>query len=213
MKRYFVIILHNWHSLFLLMLCVPVAIAQSTPAPRILILGDSISAAYGLPSGTGWVNLLEARLKKMPSASTLHNSSISGETSAGGRARIVELLKRHQPTIVVLELGGNDALRGFPLKTSYQNLLEIVQLSQRSGAKVLILGMRIPSNYGPEYTTQFANMFIELGKNTQSALVPFFLEGIATQRDYFQEDGIHPNQRAQSILLKNMEPALLKLLQ
>ncbi len=194
------------------MLCSLQLQAQGNTPHRILVLGDSISAEYGIPAGTGWVNLLQDNLKKNNYPFALFNSSISGETSAGGKVRIANLLQQHQPTIVILELGANDALRGFPLNTSYQNLLQIIQMSKSKGAQVLILGMRIPSNYGPEYTKQFASMFIELNKNTKSALVPFFFEGIATKQEYFQDDGIHPNQEAQIILLNNMLPALKKLL-
>ena len=186
--------------------------AQEKKPHRILVLGDSISAEYGIPAGTGWVRLLQDNLKKNNDQHILLNSSISGETSAGGKVRIASLLQQHQPNIVILELGANDALRGFPLSTSYQNLLQIIQMSKAKGAQVLILGMRIPSNYGPEYTSQFANMFVDLSKNTQSSLVPFFLEGIATKREYFQDDGMHPNQAAQMILLNNMLPAFKKLL-
>jgi acyl-CoA thioesterase-1 len=186
--------------------------AQTNSQYRILVLGDSISAGYGIPAGTSWVNLLQENLKKNNYSFTVFNASISGETSVGGKVRIANLLQQHQPNIVILELGANDALRGFPLNTSYQNLLQVVQMSKAKGAQVLILGMRIPTNYGPEYTQQFARMFVDLGKNTQSALVPFFFEGIATRREYFQEDGIHPNQEAQIILLNTMLPALKKLL-
>jgi acyl-CoA thioesterase-1 len=186
--------------------------AQEKIPHRILVLGDSISAEYGIPAGTGWVNLLQDNLKKNNYQFTIFNSSISGETSAGGKVRITNLLQQHQPNIVILELGANDALRGFPLNSSYQNLLQIIQLCNSKGAQVLILGMRIPSNYGPEYTAQFANMFVDLSKNTKSSLIPFFFEGIATKREYFQDDGIHPNQAAQLILLNNMLPTFKKLL-
>jgi len=187
--------------------------AQETNPNRILVLGDSISAAYGIPSGTGWVNLLQERLKKDQYRFMITNASISGETSAGGKARIADLLKQHQPNIVIVELGANDALRGFPLSSSYQNLLHIVQISKKNGAKVLILGMKIPTNYGADYTAQFSKMFLDLALNTQSPVVPFFLEGVATKRELFLDDGIHPNQTAQNILLNNMLPALKKLLQ
>jgi acyl-CoA thioesterase-1 len=162
--------------------------------------------------GTSWVNLLQDTLKKDQSKYSIVNSSISGETSAGGKTRISTLLQQHKPAIVIVELGANDALRGFPLATTSQNLQEIIQMSKNNGAKVLILGMKIPTNYGAEYTAQFSKMYVDLGKNTQSALVPFFFEGIATKREYFQEDGIHPNQNAQAILLKNVLPTLKKLL-
>ena len=187
-------------------------LAQNSGPHQILILGDSISAGYGLPMGTSWVNLLQENLKKDQSKYSIVNSSISGETSAGGKARISSLIQQHKPSIVIVELGANDALRGFPLATTYQNLHEITQISKNNGAKVLILGMKIPTNYGPEYTAQFSKMYVDLGKNTQSLLVPFFFEGIATKREYFQEDGIHPNQNAQAILLKNVLPTLKKLL-
>lgn len=212
MNRLILIILQNCIGFFILVNTSIGALAQNSPPPQILILGDSISAGYGLPMGTSWVNLLQDTLKKDQSKYSIVNSSISGETSAGGKARISNLMQQHKPSIVIVELGGNDALRGFPLATTYQNLLEIVQISKNNGAKVLILGMKIPTNYGAEYTAQFSKMYVDLGKNTQSALVPFFFEGVATKREYFQEDGIHPNQNAQSILLKNVLPTLKKLL-
>ena len=212
MNRLLLIILQNCLGFFILINSSIGALAQNTPPPQILILGDSISAGYGLPMGTSWVNLLQDTLKKDQSKYSIVNSSISGETTAGGKARISNLMQQHKPSIVIVELGGNDALRGFPLATTYQNLLEIVQIGKNNGAKVLILGMKIPTNYGAEYTAQFSKMYVDLGKNTQSALVPFFFEGVATKREYFQEDGIHPNQNAQAILLKNVLPTLKKLL-
>jgi len=213
MKLGSLIIIQKLITVFVLTFCSFGMHAQELIPNRILVLGDSISAAYGIPSGTGWVNLLQERLKKDQHRFTIVNASISGETSAGGKARISLLLKQHQPNIVIVELGANDALRGFPLSSSYQNLLHIIQSSKNNGAKVLILGMKIPSNYGADYTTQFSKMFLDLGLNTQSPVVPFFLEGIATKREFFLDDGIHPNQTAQSILLNNMLPALKKLLQ
>jgi acyl-CoA thioesterase-1 len=212
MNRLLLIILQNCLGFFILINSSIGALAQNTPPPQILILGDSISAGYGLPMGTSWVNLLQDTLKKDQSKYSIVNSSISGETSAGGKTRISTLLQQHKPAIVIVELGANDALRGFPLATTSQNLQEIIQMSKNNGAKVLILGMKIPTNYGAEYTAQFSKMYVDLGKNTQSALVPFFFEGIATKREYFQEDGIHPNQNAQAILLKNVLPTLKKLL-
>jgi len=212
MNRSNLIIIQKFIFLISLIFCGFELSALEKNTHRILVLGDSISAGYGLPANTSWVNLLQDNLKKNNDSFTLFNSSISGETSAGGKGRIANLLQQHQPNIVILELGANDALRGFPLNTSYQNLLQIIQICKAKGAQVLILGMRIPSNYGPEYTAQFANMFVDLSKNTKSALVPFFFEGIATKREYFQEDGIHPNQAAQIILLNNMLPEFKKLL-
>jgi len=212
MNRSNLIIIQKFIFLISLMFCGFQLSALERNTHRILVLGDSISAGYGLPTNTSWVNLLQDNLKKNHDSFTLFNSSISGETSAGGKVRIASLLQQHQPNIVILELGANDALRGFPLNTSYQNLLQIIQMCKAKGAQVLILGMRIPSNYGLEYTAQFASMFVDLSKNTKSALVPFFFEGIATKREYFQDDGIHPNQAAQIILLNNMLPEFKKLL-
>lgn len=212
MNRLLSIILQNCIGFLILINTSIGVLAQNSGPHQILILGDSISAGYGLPMGTSWVNLLQENLKKDQSKYSIVNSSISGETSAGGKARISSLIQQHKPSIVIVELGANDALRGFPLATTYQNLHEIIQISKNNGAKVLILGMKIPTNYGPEYTAQFSKMYVDLGKNTQSLLVPFFFEGIATKREYFQEDGIHPNQNAQAILLKNVLPTLKKLL-
>ena len=212
MNRSNLIIIQKFIFLISLMFCGFQLSALERNTHRILVLGDSISAGYGLPVNTSWVNLLQDNLKKNHDSFTLFNSSISGETSAGGKVRIASLLQQHQPNIVILELGANDALRGFPLNTSYQNLLQIIQMCKAKGAQVLILGMRIPSNYGLEYTAQFASMFVDLSKNTKSELVPFFFEGIATKREYFQDDGIHPNQAAQIILLNNMLPEFKKLL-
>ena len=212
MNRLLSIILQNCIGFLILINTSIGVLAQNSAPHQILILGDSISAGYGLPMGTSWVNLLQENLKKDQSKYSIVNSSISGETSAGGKARISSLIQQHKPSIVIVELGANDALRGFPLATTYQNLHEIIQISKNNGAKVLILGMKIPTNYGPEYTAQFSKMYVDLGKNTQSLLVPFFFEGIATKREYFQEDGIHPNQNAQAILLKNVLPTLKKLL-
>jgi acyl-CoA thioesterase I len=212
MNKTVFIILQKLILFSFLIICSVDGYATKNDDQRILVLGDSISAGYGLPTGVGWVSLLEKELKKQQYSFNLINASISGETSAGGRARISQLLSQHKPTVVILELGANDALRGFPLKSTYQNLQEIIHLSKASQAKVLILGMRIPSNYGAEYTQQFATMFLDLSKNTQSSLVPFFLEKIATNRQYFQEDGIHPTQEAQPLLLNQMLPSLMKLL-
>jgi acyl-CoA thioesterase-1 len=212
MNRLTLIILQNCIGFFILINTTIGVLAQNSTPHQILILGDSISAGYGLPSGTSWVNLLQDTLKKDQSKYSIVNSSISGETSAGGKTRISSLIQQHKPHIVIVELGANDALRGFPLATTYQNLQEIILISKNNGAKVLILGMKIPTNYGAEYTAQFSKMYVDLGKNTQSSLVPFFFEGIATKREYFQEDGIHPNQNAQAILLKNVLPTLKKLL-
>jgi acyl-CoA thioesterase-1 len=186
---------------------------QNTVKNKVLILGDSLSAGYGLVQGTGWVSLLQKDwLKNRPNSEIL-NASISGDTTAGGKQRLPELLNKYPGNILVIELGANDALRGFPLETTKQNLLAIVKLAQDKKMKVLIIGIRVPTNYGPEYTSAFYKMFADIAKATHSSLVPFLLEGMATERELFQEDGIHPNERAQVILLKNVQPRLEKLLQ
>jgi len=179
---------------------------------RILVLGDSISAGYGLPQGTGWVSLLNDSLKTSQYSFELNNASISGDTTAGGKQRLVKLINQYRPNILILELGANDALRGFPIESSTQNLEEMIQLAQKQQIKVLLLGMKVPSNYGQEYTQKFSQMYLSIAKKTRSSLVPFLLEGVASQRELFQEDGIHPNQEAQKILLKNVMPQLKPLL-
>jgi acyl-CoA thioesterase-1 len=187
----------------------PTLYAQSS---KVLILGDSLSAEYGLPRGTGWVKLLEARLQKDHPHWQVVNASISGETTAGGAARLNLLIKTHQPKIVVIELGANDALRGLQLSSTEQNLKKMIQSSKQSGAQVLLLGMRIPPNYGQDYTQKFFSLFGQLAQSEQVELLPFFLERVATRMDLFQADRIHPNVKAQSILLENVWPKLRPLL-
>ncbi len=187
----------------------PTLYAQSS---KVLILGDSLSAEYGLPRGTGWVKLLEARLQKDHPHWQVVNVSISGETTAGGAARLNLLLRTHQPKIVVIELGANDALRGLQLSSTEQNLKKMIQSSKQSGAQVLLLGMRIPPNYGQDYTQKFFSLFGQLAQSEQVELLPFFLERVATRMDLFQADRIHPNVKAQSILLENVWPKLRPLL-
>jgi len=146
---------------------------------KILIVGDSLSAEYGLPRGTGWVSLLDKRLRSQQSSWSLINASISGETSAGGQARLATLLKTHQPQIVIIELGANDALRGLQLQATEKNLRQMIQASKKSGARVLLLGMRIPPNYGADYSNQFFRLFAKLSESEKIEYVPFFLEKIA----------------------------------
>lgn len=186
--------------------------AQKTAAPSILILGDSLSAEYGLARGTGWVALLEKKLQSGQSPWKVVNASISGETTAGGQTRLAQLLKVHQPKVVVIELGANDALRGLQLKATEKNLQSMIQASKNIGAKVLVLGMRIPPNYGQEYTTQFFNLFGRLAQSENVAHVPFFLDGVALKMELFQADRIHPNEKAQPVLLGNVLPSLTPLL-
>lgn len=182
----------------------------------ILVLGDSLSAEYGLRRGTGWVALLSRQLEADKVSASLVNASISGDTTAGGRARLPALLTQHQPTLVVIELGGNDALRGLPLQTTQANLLAMTRLAQQSGTKVLLLGMQVPPNYGRDYTQRFARAYTDVAKTTRAALVPFFLKGIADAPDsmaWFQADRIHPKEEAQARMLANVWPAIKKELQ
>ncbi|MFP6849535.1 MAG: arylesterase [Pseudomonas sp.] len=181
-------------------------------AGSVLIVGDSISAAFGLDTRQGWVALLEKRLVEQGFDHQVVNASISGDTSAGGAARLPALLKEHQPDLVIIELGGNDGLRGQPPAQLQQNLAAMAQASQQKGAKVLILGMQLPPNYGVRYTTAFAAVFPKVASETGSALVPFMLEGVGGVPSLMQNDGIHPNLEAQPKLLDNVWPALKPLL-
>ena len=186
--------------------------AQSAPSNQLLILGDSISAGYGLAQGKGWVSLLNESLKKGNYSFEMHNASISGDTTAGGKQRLGKLIDQYRPNILIIELGSNDALRGFPIETSAKNLEQMIQLAQKNSIKVLLLGMRVPTNYGQDYTQKFSQMFITEAKKSNLSLVPFLLEGMATKRELFQDDGIHPNEEAQVILLNNVMPYLRPLL-
>ena len=199
--------------------CAVPAWAQSSkkPAaqPRIVVLGDSLSAEYGLVRGTGWVALLEKRLSAEKIAASVINASISGDTTSGGRARLGALLKQHRPTVLVIELGGNDALRGLPLKNTQDNLSAMAQAAQKAGAKVLLLGMQVPPNYGRQYAEQFAQLFVSVAQKNKTALVPFLLKGVADRQDataWFQADGIHPLAKAHPQMLDNVWPALRPLL-
>jgi acyl-CoA thioesterase-1 len=176
--------------------------------PTILVLGDSLSAEYGLSRGSGWVKLLENQLQIDSSPWLIFNASISGETSAGGLTRLPNLLKDKKPKIVLLELGANDALRGLSIVQTQNNLRKIIQLSKQSGAKVLLFGMQIPPNYGKEYAQQFKDLYSQLAKQEQIQLLPFFFTGLATNKDLFQADNIHPNEAAQKILFKNVWGAM-----
>ena len=190
-----------------------VAWAQpATPAARILVVGDSLSAEYGLARNTGWVEQLKSALARAAKPATVINASISGDTTSGGLARIDAALKQHQPTIVILELGANDALRGLPLTLTQKNITEMIARSRAIGAKVVLVGMQIPPNYGREYAQGFKNMFSNAAAQTGAALVPFLFEGFADQRQYFQADGIHPNESAQHLMLATVRLALDPLL-
>jgi len=187
-------------------------LAQSATAGTVLIVGDSISAGFGLDTRYGWGSLLQTRLRQEGFDDKVVNASISGDTSAGGQARLPALLAAHKPAVVVLELGGNDGLRGQPPAQLRQNLASMVDQSRQAGAKVLLLGMQLPPNYGVRYTTAFAKVYEELAKEKQVALVPFFLEGVGGVPELMQADGIHPAQGAQQRLLENAWPVLKPLL-
>ena len=187
------------------------ALAQHK-APPVLVVGDSISAAYGLPAGAGWVDLLAARLKERGYTQRVINASISGDTTAGGRARLPTLLAQHRPGIVVIELGGNDGLRGGDLKAARENLDTMVAAATREGAKVLLVGMRMPPNYGPAYTREFDAMYTTVAAARKVPLVPFFYEGFGEKSELFQPDRIHPAAAAQPLLLDNAWPLLAPLL-
>ena len=181
-------------------------------APVILVFGDSISAGYGLPLDQGWVELLKTRLKAQGYGYQVINASVSGETTAGGLARLPRALELHHPGIVIIELGGNDGLRALPIPQFRDNLTQLIALASASGAKVLLLGMRMPPNYGPQYTEQFAKVFSDLGRDKKIPAVPFLLTDIALNQNLLQGDEIHPNADGQPILLNNVWPALQPLL-
>ncbi|HBX57979.1 arylesterase [Pseudomonas sp. UBA2684] len=185
---------------------------QSALAGTVLVVGDSISAAFGLDTRQGWVALLEKRLAEQGLQHQIVNASISGDTSAGGAARLPALLTEHRPDLVILELGGNDGLRGQPPAQLQQNLAVMIDNARASGADVLLLGMRLPPNYGVRYTTAFAQVFTVLAEEKKVPLVPFFLEGVGGVPALMQNDGIHPAADAQPILLDNLWPALQPLL-
>ena len=200
--------------------CAPMAWAQAPAAkaagtPVILVLGDSLSAEYGLARGTGWVALLEKKLAQEKLSATVVNASVSGDTTAGGRSRLPALLAQHRPTHVVIELGGNDALRGLPLKNTEDNLVWMTEAAQKAGAKVLLVGMQVPPNYGTDYATRFASLFTNVAQARKAAVVPFLLKGVADGPDptrLFQADRIHPRAEAHPQMLANVWPELKKLL-
>lgn len=190
--------------LALLALALFATLAARGNATCVLVLGDSIGAALGVPQERGWVSLLTEQLADCP----VVNASISGETTEGGKARLPLLLAEHRPRVVVLELGGNDGLRGFPPAAIRANLARMIADARDAGARVLLLGMRIPPNYGPRYTAAFHALYHDLAAQDGTALVPFLLEGIATDPALMQTDGIHPNADAQPLILANVLPVL-----
>jgi acyl-CoA thioesterase-1 len=199
--------------LFVLLVLGLAGFSAGAETPAILVFGDSISAGYGLAHvETGWVEMLRTKLKSEGYGYLVVNASVSGETTAGGVARLPRALSLHHPQIVIIELGGNDGLRALPIAQMRANLMQMVDLATAAGAKVLLLGMRIPPNYGPEYTEQFRTTFTDVAQADKVPVVPFLLEGIALTPNLVQGDGIHPNELGQPILLANVWSSLKPLL-
>jgi acyl-CoA thioesterase I len=194
--------------------CVSTAAYAAAPNKRVLlVVGDSLSAEYGLVRDTGWVKLLEQRLRRQGLGQYIVvNASISGETTSGGRTRLPALLQLHQPAVVILELGANDGLRGLPIDLMRANLRAMVEASQAAGARVLLAGIRVPPNYGRDYAERFFATFGEIARETRVALAPFLLDGFADDMSLFQSDRIHPNEQAQARMLENVWPHLRPLL-
>lgn len=176
--------------------------------PKVMVFGDSLAAAYGLAPAQGWVALLDARLKRRIPPATVINASISGETTRGGLSRIGADLAAHKPALVLLELGGNDGLRGLPLRESRANLASIIRTIRKANADVILIGIQIPPNYGLDYAREFRDMYPELAMQHKLPPVPFLLEGIADKRDLFQGDGLHPTAEAQQRILDNVWPSV-----
>jgi acyl-CoA thioesterase I len=198
------------------MLSASAAVAGNTRAtderPTILVMGDSISAAYGIQREEGWVHLLDQRLQAQGSPWQVVNASISGETTGGGLARLPQALQAHDPELVIIELGGNDGLRGYPISAIRDNLLAMTELAQAQQRQVLLVGMQIPPNYGPRYTRGFQAIYEEVAAQTGASVLPFLLQDVALEPGFMQEDGIHPTAPAQPVLLDTLWPYLEPLL-
>ncbi len=200
-------------ALALLAIALIAAGARAAAAPAVLlVVGDSISAGYGLPKGTGWVDLLAARIDAQRLPFRVVNASVTGDTTAGGRARLPALLAQHKPAVVLVELGGNDGLRGGSLKAVKDNLDAMLGDVRKSGGRTLLVGMRLPPNYGPAYTREFDALFGEVAQRHRAALVPFLFAGFGESNEWFQPDRIHPTVAAQAMLLDNVWPVLAPLL-
>lgn len=195
-----------------LVLAQPVQRKPSGDEHAILVVGDSLSAEYGIARNKGWVALLQGTVDQQRPGYRLVNASISGDTTSGGLSRLAALLQKHQPRVVILELGGNDALRGLALSMTESNLKKMSQMAHAAGARVILAGMQIPPNYGKDYTEAFRNLYPKVAQETGAGLIPFFLKGVAENRDLFQQDGIHPNEDAQPIIAgtvwESLEPIL-----
>jgi acyl-CoA thioesterase I len=188
-------------------------VSVSATAKSIVVLGDSLSAAYGIEVGQGWVALVQNKLQEKHSDYSINNESITGDTSAGGLARIDDALSRHKPSVVIIELGANDGLRGLSPAVLKNNLAEITRRVQKTGAKALLLSMRIPPNYGKRYTEMFYNTYPQLSKELGVPYVPFILEDVALAKQLMQADGLHPNEKAQAMIVEKIWPHLVKLLE
>lgn len=186
--------------------------AQDVQPQTLMVFGDSLSAAYGIAEDAGWVNLLDHKLKQENYNYRVINASVSGETSTGGLARLPAMLSTHSPNIVILELGGNDGLRGLPLDSLKTNLQEMVTLIEREGSEILLAGIQIPPNYGPRYTVPFFELFGEIADERKLPLIPFLIDGIPQQPELMQNDGIHPKAEAQWMIVENVWPYLEPLL-
>ena len=204
-------LMKTWRAAVLLT-CLLCAASAHSASKTLLVLGDSLSAEYGLARGSGWVPLLEKRLKAEQLDVKVVNASISGDTTSGGRARLQPLLDKHKPDVLVLELGANDALRGLPVASTEDNLRAIISAAQKIGARVLLVGIQIPPNYGSEYANRFSGLSPKLAKEYRLALVPFFLAPLLERPDMFQSDRLHPTAEAQPLLLDTVWPRLQPLL-
>jgi acyl-CoA thioesterase-1 len=210
MRRFLYSVLRN--TVMFGWLLMPIGGQALANEQKILVLGDSISAAYGMSLDQGWVAQLASQLQKEYAQYQVVNASISGETTAGGLRRLPDLLQEHLPKVVIIELGGNDGLRGYPLSALQGNLSRMVTLAQEADAKVILLPMEIPPNYGPRYSTGFRESFKAVAKATNSTLAPFILDGFATDPKFIQDDGIHPTVAAQPLILKNVFPTITAVL-
>jgi acyl-CoA thioesterase-1 len=198
--------------ILLMMLCALFATSAYSASKTVLVLGDSLSAGYGLARGEGWVSLLEKRLRAERIDASIVNASISGDTTSGGRSRLPALLEKQRPDVMILELGANDALRGLPVPATEDNLRTMISAAQKVGATVLLVGMQIPPNYGGDYARRFTAIYPKLAAERKLPLVPFLLEGIAERPELFQSDRLHPTAEAQPILLDTIWPKLHPLL-
>jgi len=176
----------------------------STTTNNILVLGDSISAAYGINTDSGWVSLLSLKITQKKIPYQVINASVSGDTTINGLKRLPALLKKYSPAIVIIELGGNDGLRGLSLRTMKNNLKQIIELSQNSGANIILAGMKIPPNYGKRYTQTFYKIYYDLNEDYKISFIPFILEGIGDKKELMQKDGLHPSKEAQKIIMKSI---------